>query len=332
MRASPRPTGRRSTVGRALEELVGDEKSSGTLVLLARHFSTADDPEKAAEYLIRAGDEARSIYADQEAIRHYRQAREFLGRLGDDRRSRETLFKIALVHHLAFDFGEAERAYDEAFACKVQPIEQPAPTERLVTALLRPNALAPGLEYIAETSALTAHLFRGLLIIDRDLNVMPSLAENFRVSGDGLTYLFQLREGTCWSDGEPLTAHDFVYTWERARQRSTETAFLLEDVERATALDDHTLEVVLREPRNYFPYVLASTYAYPWPRHVCESMGDEWHRRQPLVSSGPFVLKEMGDDSMTIVANPRWGGRRGNLREIEVSFRVHGKQVDDLWR
>ena len=319
-------------VGRALEELVGDEKSAGTLVLLARHFSTADEPEKAAEYLIRAGDEARSIYADQEAIRHYRQAREFLGRLGDDRRSRETLFKIALVHHLAFDFGEAERAYDEAFACKVQPIEQPAPTERLVTALLRPNALAPGLEYIAETSALTAHLFRGLLIIDRDLNVMPSLAENFRVSGDGLTYMFQLREGTCWSDGEPLTAHDFVYTWERARQRSTETAFLLEDVERATALDDHTLEVVLREPRNYFPYVLASTYAYPWPRHLCESVGDEWHRRQPLVSSGPFVLKEMGDDSMTIVANPRWGGRRGNLREIEVSFRVHGKLVDDLWR
>ena len=96
-----------------------------------------------------------------------------------------------------------------------------------------PERTRSGLEYISETSALAAHLFRGLLVIDRELNVMPSLAENFRVSGDGRTYLFQLREGTCWSDGEPLTAHDFVYTWERARQRSTVTAFLLEDVERA---------------------------------------------------------------------------------------------------
>src|SRR6185312_9712273 len=49
-----------------------------------------------------AGDDTRAIYANQEAIRHYRRAREFLARLGDDRRSRETLFKIALVHHLAF--------------------------------------------------------------------------------------------------------------------------------------------------------------------------------------------------------------------------------------
>ncbi len=318
-------------VGLALEELAGGERSGATLALLARHFSAADDPARAAEYLIQAGDDARVIYANQEAIRHYRHAREFLGRMGDDRRSRETLFKIALVHHLAFNFAEAERAYDEAFACKVEPMEQPDPTARLTTALMQPEAVAPGLEYVSETSALTDHLFRGLLVIDRDLNVMPSLAENFRVSGDGLTYLFQLREGSCWSDGEPLTAHDFVYTWERARQRSTVTAFLLQDVDQATALDDHTLEVVLREPRNYFPYILASTYAYPWPRHLCESVGDEWHRQLPLVSSGPFLLEAMDADGMTMVANPRWSGRRGNVREITVDFRIHGARVNDLW-
>jgi len=213
------------------------------------------------------------------------------------------------------------------------PLDQPEPTERIVTSVLRPESLAPGLEYVAETSALTAHLFRGLLVIDRDLNVMPSLAENFRVSGDGLTYLFQLRESACWSDGEPVTAHDFVYTWERARQRSTVTAFLLQDVDQATALDDHTLEVVLREPRNYFPYILASTYAYPWPRHLCESLGEDWHRQQPLVSNGPFLLESIDDHSLRMVANPRWAGRRGNLREIEVDFRGHGQAavVRELW-
>ena len=91
---------------------------------LARHFREADDAARAATYLIRAGDEARALYADQEAIHHYREARRFLQQLGDDRRSRETLFKIALVHHLAFDYPAAEDAYDEAFACKVEPIVQ----------------------------------------------------------------------------------------------------------------------------------------------------------------------------------------------------------------
>jgi ABC-type transport system substrate-binding protein len=60
-------------------------------------------------------------------------------------------------------------------------------------------------------------------------------------------------------------------------------------------------------------------------------MGDEWHRQLPLVSNGPFVLTELDDDHMLMVANPYWTGRRGNLREIVVSFRVHGHKVRGLW-
>ena len=154
-------------------------------------------------------------------------------------------------------------------------MQQPLAVERLVTALPEPRQIAPGLEYISDTTALTAHVFNGLLMVDRELNVMPSLAENFRVSADGLSYLFQIRATARWSDGEPVTAHDFVDTWERARQLSTATAFLLEDMERAEALDDHTLEVTLREPRNYFLYVLAAPASYPWPQHLCERFGEE---------------------------------------------------------
>ena len=58
--------------------------------------------------------------AEQEALEHYGRARDFLVRLGDERRARETLFKIALAHHLAFDFERAEQAYDEAFCCRVE--------------------------------------------------------------------------------------------------------------------------------------------------------------------------------------------------------------------
>ena len=319
-------------VGLALEQLIESEGVMGrTLAHLARHFSEADDAERAAEYLILAGDAARAIYADQEAIHHYRRARLFLQRIGDDLRSRETLFKIALVHHLAFDFAGAESAYDEAFACKVVPVEQPPAVERLVTSLPAPNHLAPGLEYISDTSALTAHVFNGLLMVDRELNVMPSLADNFRVSADGLSYLFQIRATARWSDGEPVTAHDFVDTWERARRISTATAFLLEDMERAEALDDHTLEVTLSTPRNYFLYVLAAPASYPWPLHLCERFGEKWHAEAPLVSNGPFLLDDFRDDGLTLVANPVFDGPRGNLREVEVRFRNAGSDPVARW-
>ena len=106
-------------------------------------------------------------------------------------------------------------------------------------------------------------LFRGLLRIDHDLNVVPELAQNMNVSADGLTYLFMLREDACWSDGHPLTAGDFVYAWRKLREEGHVTAFLLDDIASAEALDDWTLEVHLREPRNYFPYVLASHWSLP---------------------------------------------------------------------
>ncbi len=320
-------------VGLALEQLIESEgPSPRTLAHLARHFSEADDGQRAAEYLIRAGDEARAISADQEAIHHYRRARAFLQRQGDDRRSRETLFKIALVHHLAFDFAAAESAYDEAFACKVDTVVRPDAVGRLVTALPPLGQLAPGLEYMSETNAITEQVFNGLLMVDRDLNVLPALADNFRVSADGLSYMFQIRATARWSDSQPVTAHDFVDTWERARRLSTATAFLLEDVARAEALDDHTLEVTLHTPRNYFLYVLAAPASYPWPAHLCEQFGEQWHSQESLVSNGPFLLDQVREDGLTLVANPTYDGARGNLREIEVRFRTQDSDPVARWR
>ena len=320
-------------VGRALEQLLdGESDSPRALAHLARHFSAADDTERAAHYLILAGDQARALYADEEAILHYRAARRFLQQMGDDRRSRETLFKIALVHHLSFNYPEAEAAYDEAFACKVPPVEQPQIlTGRMVTGMSEAREVAPGLDYTSDANVLTEHVFSGLLQVDRDLNVMPALAENFRVSADGLSYLFQIRASARWSDGHPVTAHDFVRTWDRVREISTVTAFLLEDVERAEALDDHTLEVTLREPRNYFLYVLAVASSYPWPAHLVDELGDEWYRRAPLVSNGPFTVERSGEDGMTLRANPDFDGQRGNLAEVEIRFWHAPSDIIRLW-
>jgi ABC-type transport system substrate-binding protein/class 3 adenylate cyclase len=307
-------------VGEAIERLAG-ESTDQYFALLARHFSEADEPGKAADYLLKAGDAARSVYADQEAVAHYERARRFLARSGDDGRARETLFKIALTRHVAFDFAGAEDAYDEAFCCGVSDPVQLEPTERIEISLgpIGADWLVPGYVYTTESTAVVGHLFRGLLAVDRDLNVVPALADNLRVSNDGLTYLFRLREGVRWSDGEPLTATDFAWTWQQMRAEQATTAFLLDGVD-ARAIDDRTLEVRLDRPRSYFPFVLASAWAFPWPRHVCERIGADWRLPENLVCNGPFVLAERDDEHLLLVANPHYVGSRGNVREIQIAL------------
>jgi ABC-type transport system substrate-binding protein/class 3 adenylate cyclase len=317
-------------VGEALEEIY-QESPEESYALLARHFSEADEPEKAVEYLLKAGDAARAIYADKEALEHYRRARAFLARTGDERRARDTLFKMALTYHLAFDFEHAEEMYDEAFCCRVDEEPRHEPSERLETAVYRPETVVPGHVYSSEGLKITEHLFRGLLMIDGELNVLPSMADNLRVSSDGRNYLFRLREGVRWSDGEPLTAEDFAYAWRRMREEETRTAFLMEDVETAEALDDRTLEITLREPRSFFPYVLASPWAFPWPRHKCEELGDDWQKPENLVSNGPFMLSEFDEDHALLTANPHWSGPRGNVREIEIPFVAHSGDMIKRW-
>src|SRR5918999_1211823 len=306
-------------VGDALEDIY-KESPEQAYGLLARNFEVADVPEKAVEYLLKAGDAARAIYADQEALEYYRKAREFLARTGDERRARDTLFKMALTYHVAFDFENAEDLYDEAFCCRVEEDARLEPTERVETAEPRFGDLAPGDVYSIESLYFSEHLYRGLLMVDADLNVVPAMADNMRVSSDGTEYLFRLREDARWSDGEPLKADDFAFAWRSMAEQQTITSFMLEDIEEANALDERTLEVRLREPRSYFPYLLSAAWSFPWPQHKCKELGDDWRKPENLVGNGPFVLAEHSDEHALMVANPHWGGPRGNVREIYVSF------------
>src|SRR4029079_15716362 len=103
-------------------------------------------------------------------------------------------------YHLAFDFESAEEMYDEAFSSRVDEELRLAPTEHLSPAVSKPDAAVPGHVYSTEGLKITEQLFKGLLMIDAELNVLPSMADNMRVSSDGLTYLFRLREGVRWSE------------------------------------------------------------------------------------------------------------------------------------
>lgn len=155
------------------------------------------------------------------------------------------------------------------------------------------------------------NLFEGLLNQDAEGNVVPGVASSFDVSEDGLTYTFHLRPEAKWSDGQPVTAGDFVYSWRRAADPATASEYqwymglmALENVEEVmagsmptdalgvTALDDHTLEARLHTALPYFPQMVAHTTTFPVPQWAIEEWGDTWTQPGHMVSNGAYQLAE----------------------------------------
>src|SRR5829696_8871846 len=315
-------------VGEALVELHRDSPAE-VYGLLAHHFAEADEAERAAEYLLRAGDAARAAYANEEAIALYRRALAFMRRTGDEAHARETLLKIALAHHLAFDFPAANAAFGEAFDLPVPDVAQAQPTERIAYLTGVPwssEPLAPGLTHSDMTIQVVHNLFRGLVAIGAAFEIEPALAERFTVSDDGRSYRFTLRSDARWSDGVPVTAGDFAFTYGRMVEDETQSRWWLAGVT-ASALDERMLEIRLHEPRNHFLYMLARPELFAWPRHVWERDGARWHQAVPLVGNGPFVLTERvaatdgeAPRRLTLEAAPGWYGSRGNVAEVTIAL------------
>jgi ABC-type transport system substrate-binding protein/class 3 adenylate cyclase len=297
-------------VGAALEELVAAEPERA-YPALARHFAAAEEPAKAADYLLKAGDAARRIFADEEAVSHYRRALPFLDRLSETARARETLFKIALTHHLGFDFERANAAWQEAFARPEPPVFRLEPTERMEVEAPATGALLPHEVFTTFDWWLVQHLFRGLLAVDSELNVVPQVASSFEVSADGLRYRFRLREGSRWSDATDVAAEDFSSAWKAAAAEQAPMAQLLDDIAFAEPIDPRTLEVRLREPRNYFLYIFSAPPAFPRPRHHAET----------FIGNGPFVLAERGEQHLVFRSSATWLGAHGNVGEAHLSIR-----------
>ena len=319
-------------VGEALVELHRDSPAEA-YGLLAHHFAEADEPKRAVEYLLKAGDAARAVYADEEAIELYRRALGFMERTGDETRARQTLLKIGLTHHLAFDYRAANEAFSVAFARRVPTPAQLEQNERITWAAAAAGipAVAPGHINSVQGTQTARNLFRGLVALGRDFEIEPDLAERFIVSDDGCSYRFTLRRDARWSDGAPVTADDFAFTYARMAEDEVETVFWLDGVS-GNAVDEHTLEIRLREPRNHFLYLLTQPPLFAWPRHVYEREGQDWHRAVPLVGNGPFVLTSRDENRVVLAAAPTWHGARGNVGEVVIELEAAPAVAADRWR
>ncbi|NMB47085.1 MAG: peptide ABC transporter substrate-binding protein [Firmicutes bacterium] len=174
-----------------------------------------------------------------------------------------------------------------------------------------------------------------LTVFDKDMNVRPAAAAKWQPSEDGLCWTFTLRAGIKWSDGQPLTAEDFVFALERAIQQGYDFNWYFswaaeivnwDQVEAGElpfselgvkALDARTIEVKTETPKPYLPAVMS--WWFPVPKHVVQAHGDEYATRaETMVCSGPFMVKEwVKEQHVVYVPNPHYNGPwQPYLREI----------------
>jgi oligopeptide transport system substrate-binding protein len=307
--------------------------------LLAHHYAEAGDADRAVPYLIQTGDRARLLHARDEAVAAYSRAVELLREQGDTERLARALMRIGLTHQTAFDHPSAQRAFDEAFVLW-RPADDSSSVGTAGSTTLRlaseePDSLDP---LLSGGLSITFVLFSGLVRYDEGANIVPDVAERWEISGDGRRYTFRLRGDVVWTDGQPVTAHDFVANYRRALDPTAgiELAPSLlspvvgaQDVREGTAppehaglhaVDDRTLVIELTEPTSYFMYNLANEVLAPVPEHLLQVHGRDWWRPETFASNGPFQLVawEQGV-SLTLERNSKYHGPvRGNVQRLSV--------------
>ncbi len=170
----------------------------------------------------------------------------------------------------------------------------PAPPARLLRLGIgaEPETLDPQTARSEAALTVLRDLYEGLTAIGPDGTPVPAAASRYELSKDARTYTFYLRPGARWSNGDPLTADDFVFAWQRLRDPSTRApnADLLDPVLRAHAADPATLVVELKTPTAYFPGVLAHPATFPLNRRVLAQSGARFAKPGIAVSNGAFVL------------------------------------------
>ena len=201
-----------------------------------------------------------------------------------------------------------------------------------------PTTLDPALTTDSTAYEIVVELFSGLMHLTDDPNepIVLDLAERFTVSSDGTVYRFVLREGLEFSDGSPVTAFDFKWSWERAALPETGSPIVKEflgdivgindivegeatSADGITVIDDHTLEVRIDAPKPYFIAKLTYPVTFVVNRDNVESGGETW--TDDPVGTGPFVLDsyEIGV-SMVIARNEKYWDRRAFLDEVQLNL------------
>ncbi len=193
-------------------------------------------------------------------------------------------------------------------------------------------------------------LFEGLVQHDIDANPIPGQAASWKISDDGMTYTFHLRDDIKWSDGKPVTAGDFEFAFRRIMDPATASgyAYLQYPIKNAEAInsgkikdltqlgvkavDDKTFEITLEAPTAFFITALTHYTAYPVPKHVVEAKGKDWVKLENITVNGPYKPVEWVPNShVKTVINEQYYDA-GSLKIDNVVFYVLEDQSAALKR
>lgn len=196
-----------------------------------------------------------------------------------------------------------------------------------------PPSLDPALMTDAQSSIVASGLFEGLMRLNSAGEPENAIATDYTVSDDGKTYTFDLRKDAEWSNGDKVTAHDFVYSWQRALAPETaaDYAYMLYYLENGQeynageitdpnqvgvkALDDYTLEAKLYTAAPYFVSLVAHYTYFPVHKATVEAKPDWAAEADTMVTNGPFLLSEWAhEDKLILKKNPDY------FNEDKVSF------------
>jgi oligopeptide transport system substrate-binding protein len=172
-------------------------------------------------------------------------------------------------------------------------------------------SIDPQLVEDVEGSAISRDLFEGLLTQNADGTLAPGVAERWEGNAKKDSYTFYLRKNARWSNGDPVTSHDFVYAWRRAVDpvvSSPYASFMeltsiknVSDILKGKkptselgieAVDDYTLKVSLSGSLSYFPSMMVHTTTFPTHQKTIEKHGNSWTKPGNMVSNGAYKLTE----------------------------------------
>ena len=197
-----------------------------------------------------------------------------------------------------------------------------------------PDYLDPALTSSVDGGSLVCNSFAGLFTTDAKNKIVPALVKDYSVSPDELTYTFRLKDGLKWSDGRPLTAADFAYSWQRAANPKTGAtySYLYDAVahKKDGTLDlsakGNTFVVRLAAPCAYFLSLCAFPTFYPVPKHAVEKADPsgtnpgKWCSEAGFVTDGAYTLKQWKhNESMIYEKNPYFYNA-GKVQVKELQF------------
>ena len=191
-------------------------------------------------------------------------------------------------------------------------------------------------------------LFEGLMNQDADGNLIPGVATGYSTNEAKDVYTFTLRDNARWSDGNPVTAHDFVYAWRRLADPATGSPYswfadimALENVGAVMsgesppealgirALDNHTLEVRLTASLPYFAAMTTHASTFPSPQWTVRTFGDDWTKPGNIVGNGAYVLTEhIPNETATRERNSLYWNNDATIIDKVVTLVINDENTD----